>query len=60
MKYKGFIGTFHTQATLHPFVVYYTESSGELHRLSFVVISDCLHHDTVAVHVFQKMPYKIS
>ena len=45
-----------SQATVHPFVVYYyyTESSGELHQLSFVVISDCLHHDTVAVYVFQK------
>lgn len=37
------------QATIHPFVVYYKES-GEEHHLSFVVISDCLHHDTVAVY----------
>ena len=42
-----------SQATLHPFVVYYTES-GKLHQLSYVIISNCLQHDTVAVYVFQK------
>ena len=41
------------QATIHPFVVYYKES-GEDRHLSFVVISDCLHHDTVAVYLYQK------
>ena len=41
------------QATIHPFVVYYKES-GEEHHLSFVVISDCLIHDTVAVYLYQK------
>ena len=41
------------QATIHPFVAYYMKS-GELHHLSYVIISDCLHHDTVAVHLFQK------
>ena len=48
-----------SQATLHPFVVYYTES-GELHQLSYVIISDCLQHDTVAVLCISKMPYRIS
>ena len=33
--------------------MYYTES-GKLHQLSYVIISDCLQHDTVAVYVFQK------
>ena len=42
-----------SQATVHPFVVYYMKS-GQLHHLSYVVISDCLHHDTVAVHLFQR------
>ena len=44
-----------SQATIHPFVVYYTES-GKLHQLSYVCyyITDCLQHDTVAVYVFQK------
>ena len=39
-----------SQATLHPFVAYYKES-GELQHISFVIISDCLHHDTIAVHL---------
>ena len=42
-----------SQATIHPFVAYYLDR-GKLHHLSFVVISDCLHHDTVAVYLFQK------
>ena len=42
-----------SQATVHPFVVYYTHSQEE-HHISFVVISDCLHHDTLAVYLFQK------
>ena len=41
------------QATIHPFIVYYRDSV-ELCHLSFVIISDCLHHDRVAVHLFQK------
>ena len=41
------------QATIHPFVVYYCDSD-ELCHHSFVIISDCLHHDTVAVHLFRK------
>ena len=44
---------FHSRATIHPFVVYYLDM-GKLHHLSYVVISDCLHHDTVAVYLFQK------
>ena len=42
-----------SQATLHPFVAYY-QDSGEIHHVSYMVISDCLHHDTVAVHLFQR------
>jgi len=42
-----------SQATIHPFVAYYRDSD-ELCHLSYVVISDCNHHDTVAVHLFQK------
>jgi len=41
------------QATIHPFVAYYMESQ-VVHHLSYVIISDCLHHDTLAVHLFQK------
>jgi hypothetical protein len=43
------------QATLHPFVAYFRESNtSEINHLNFVVISECLHHDTVAVHLFQR------
>jgi hypothetical protein len=42
-----------SQATVHPFVIYYKDSETLCH-LSYVVISDCLHHDTVAVYLFQK------
>ena len=45
------------QATIHPFIVYFSESSDsgqKLNHLSFVVISDCLEHNTIAVHTFQK------
>ena len=41
------------QATVLPFVIYYRHSGEECH-LSYVVISDYLHHDTVAVYLFQK------
>ena len=41
------------QATIHPFVIYYTHSGEECH-LSYVIISDCLHHDTIAVNLFQR------
>ena len=43
------------QATLHPFIAYLRESNAsEISHLNFVVISECLHHDTVAVHLFQR------
>ena len=42
-----------SQATLYPFVTYYLDS-GEVHHVSYVVISDCLHHDTIAVFTFTK------
>lgn len=41
------------QATVHPFVIYYREENNVRH-FSFVIISDCLQHNTVAVHLFQK------
>ena len=42
-----------SQATLQPFVAYFIDS-GELRNLSYVIISDCLRHDTIAVYLFQK------
>ncbi|XP_046591732.1 uncharacterized protein LOC124293708 [Neodiprion lecontei] len=41
------------QATIHPFVVYYVENEDLKHK-SFVIISENLQHNTVAVHLFQK------
>lgn len=41
------------QATVHPFAVYYRDQD-EVKYKSFVFISDCLLHNTVAVHLFQK------
>ena len=41
------------QATLHPFITYF-KNNRSIASLSFVIISDCLKHDTVAVHLFQK------
>ena len=43
-----------SQATIHPFFAYYVKS-GELHHLSYVLISDCLHHDTVASICFKNI-----
>lgn len=50
------IQSFHwnnNQATIHPFVVYYVVNEGLQHK-SFVIISENLQHNTVAVHLFQK------
>lgn len=39
------------QATIHPFVIY-KKVEGELRHYSYIIISDCLHHDTVDVYLF--------
>lgn len=53
-----------SMATVHPFVVYFKEvnpktGQPELVHRSFVFISDCLTHNTVLVHAFQRklLPY---
>ena len=48
-----------SQATIHPFVIYHRlplpgDDNTNLKSLSFVIISDCLTHDTIAVHRFQR------
>lgn len=40
------------QATVHPFVIYYKQDN-ELKFYNFVVISNCLEHNTTAVYLFQ-------
>lgn len=42
-----------TQATVHPFVIYY-RNADNIEHFSYVVISDCLEHDSVTVHCFQR------
>ena len=42
-----------SQATVHPFVIY-NKNDSELTHLNFVVISDALSHNSVAVHAFQR------
>lgn len=41
------------QATVHPFVVYFRGEKIVQHY-SIVIISECLEHNTVAVHLFQQ------
>lgn len=42
-----------SQANVHPFVAYYVKDDKVCHN-SYVKISDCLHHDTIAVYLFQR------
>ena len=42
-----------SQATVHPFVAYHIKDD-ELCHVSYVVISECLQHNTVAVYSFQR------
>lgn len=39
-------------ATVHPFVIYYKREKTE--HVSFVVISECLEHNTIALYCFQR------
>ena len=43
-----------SQATIHPFVIYYRNSDNSLEHMCFSVISDYLVHDSAGVHLFQK------
>lgn len=50
------IQSFHwnnSSATIHPFVCYYMDK-GQLANLCYIVISESLQHDTIAVHLFQR------
>jgi len=42
------------QVTIHPFSIYYKDDKNELKLKSFVSMSECLCHDTVVVHLFQR------
>lgn len=41
------------QVTIHPFVIYFKEEN-KVQHVSFVIISDSLDHNTIAVYTFQK------
>ena len=43
-----------SQASIHPFVAYYIDSSEKLCHFSYVIISESLHHNTAAVFLYQK------
>ena len=43
-----------SQASIHPFVAYYIDSSEKLCHFSYVIISESLHHNTTAVFLYQK------
>lgn len=42
------------QATVHPFAICYRDNDDAVKIKSFVIISKCLHHDTIAFHTFQR------
>lgn len=43
------------QCTVHPFGIYYREPETQnLRNKNFIVLSDCLKHNTILVHVFQR------
>lgn len=44
-----------SQATLHPFVIYYKGENDKIQHLNYVFISECLKHNTIAFHLFQTM-----
>lgn len=41
------------QVTIHPFAIYYKNNEKE-QFINYIAISDCLKHDTIAVHLFQR------
>jgi len=41
------------QVTIHPFVIYFKEEN-KIEHASYVIVSDSLEHNTVAVYTFQK------
>lgn len=43
------------QCSVHPVVYYYRDEQMQLKHKSLVVLSDCLHHDTSAVYLAQKI-----
>ncbi|KAJ8677068.1 hypothetical protein QAD02_012855 [Eretmocerus hayati] len=42
------------QCTIHPWVVYFRNSKGEIEHINIIMITDRLKHDTSTVYTFQK------
>ena len=38
--------------TFHPFIAYYVDKDGKSQHKTYIVISECLTHDTIAVRLF--------
>jgi hypothetical protein len=51
LRAKSFFHWNNAQATIHPFMAYYSQNK-MIEHISFVVTSDCLKYDIVAVHLF--------
>ena len=45
------------QATIQPFLAYYRDEQGNLQHKCYIMISKCTKHDTIALHLFQKILY---
>ena len=44
-----------SQSTVHPFVIYFkNELEDKVNYISYVIISECLQHNTVAAYLFQQ------
>ena len=43
------------QATIHPFYSYFCDEQGNVQHKCFIMKSECTKHDTIAVHLFQKI-----
>ena len=49
-----------SQATIHPFVIYYVDGSGKLAHKYYACISDHKIHKTITVYSFLKYFYELS
>ena len=53
MPLKGFIGIIPKQPSILSLLIIWSQVR-YINCMSYVVISDCFHHDTIAVYTFQK------
>ena len=53
MRYRGLSGIMQKQLSI-PLLYITVNQVKYISQATYVIISDCLHHDTVAVYIFQK------